>query len=101
MHFENTWSVLLLNIGSPLLAIGYIAAFSYIFIQFSNNGIFKWFENIGRTSLTNYIMKTVIFVCGYHIGLFKGLSAVSLIFVVLIIFSIQINILFYKHRDFI
>ncbi|KAA0780976.1 DUF418 domain-containing protein [Bacillus sp. TE8-1] len=89
MNFENTWSEWLLNIGSPLLAIGYINAFSYIFIQFSNKDIFKWLGNIGRTSLTNYIMQTVIFVCGYHIGLFKGLSAMILIFVVIIIFSIQ------------
>ncbi|MGF9922090.1 DUF418 domain-containing protein [Bacillus toyonensis] len=44
---------------------------------------------IGSTSLINYIMQTVIFVCSYHISLFKGLSAINLIFVIITIFSIQ------------
>ncbi|GAB6419771.1 DUF418 domain-containing protein [Bacillus luti] len=89
MIFENKWSLFVLNIGSLLLAIGYIAAFSLIFIHFSKMKVFKWFENVGKTSLTNYIMQTVIFVCGYYIGLFKNLDSISLIFVALIIYSIQ------------
>ncbi|WP_242270514.1 DUF418 domain-containing protein [Bacillus cereus group sp. BfR-BA-01425] len=89
MHFENKLSLFVLNIGSLLLAIGYIAAFSLIFMYFSKMKIFKWFENVGKTSLTNYIMQTVIFVCGYHIGLFKNLDSISLIFVAFIIYSIQ------------
>ncbi|MGH1035988.1 hypothetical protein TUN_33010 [Bacillus sp. M21] len=89
MNFSNPWSLFLLNISSLLLAIGYIAAFSLIYIHFSNMKVFKWFENVGKTSLTNYIMQTVIFICGYHIGLFKNLESTSLIFVVLAIFSIQ------------
>ncbi|EJQ00418.1 DUF418 domain-containing protein [Bacillus paranthracis] len=89
MHFENKLSLFVLNIGSLLLAIGYIAAFSLIFMYFSKMQIFKWFENVGKTSLTNYIMQTVIFVCGYHIGLFKNLDSISLIFVSLIIYAIQ------------
>ncbi|PHE86674.1 hypothetical protein COF81_28095, partial [Bacillus pseudomycoides] len=89
MNYDNSWSVLLLNISSLLLAIGYITAFSLIYFHFSDMKVFKWFENIGKTSLTNYIMQTVIFVCGYRIGLFKILDSISLIFVALAIFSIQ------------
>ncbi|MGM2834919.1 DUF418 domain-containing protein, partial [Bacillus cereus group sp. Bce025] len=44
------------------------------------------------------IMQTVIFVFGYHIGLFKNLDSINLIFVAFIIYSIQcfISSLFLK-----
>lgn len=89
IDFGNFWLTMLLNIGSLLLAIGYIAAFSLVFTQFSDFKIFKWFENVGKMSLTNYIMQTVIFVCGYHTGLFKGLDTISNVLLVMFIFSAQ------------
>lgn len=89
INFGDTWASMLLNLGSLLLSIGYIAAFSLLFTNFSGLKVFEWFENAGKMSLTNYIMQTVIFVCGYHTGLFKNLETISNVLLVVVIFSAQ------------
>lgn len=89
VHLGNTWATMLVNFGSILLAFGYIAAFSLLFTHFSNLKVFKWFENVGKMSLTNYIMQTVIFICGYHIGLFENFDSISNVLLVMLIFSVQ------------
>ncbi|ATP39016.1 hypothetical protein CSE16_02690 [Solibacillus sp. R5-41] len=92
IYEENAWSAILLNVGAQLLSLGYIAAFSILFVSFSNSIVFRGFESVGKLSLTNYIMQTVICTTifyGYGLGLFGELGMLNSIILGLVIFALQ------------
>ncbi len=71
-------------IGGSVLAIGYIGLFSYLYGKSRNAQFFQGFINLGKLSLTNYILQTVICTTvfyGYGLGLFGKMGIVlSLLF---------------------
>lgn len=92
IYEENAWSAILLNVGAQLLSLGYIAAFSILFVSFSNSIVFRGFESVGKLSLTNYIMQTVICTTifyGYGLGLFGEFGMLNSIILGLVIFALQ------------
>ncbi|MEG0385829.1 MAG: DUF418 domain-containing protein, partial [Solibacillus sp.] len=92
IYEENAWSAILLNVGAQLLSLGYIAAFSILFVSFSNSIVFRGFESVGKLSLTNYIMQTVICTTifyGYGLGQFGELGMLNSIILGLVIFALQ------------
>ncbi|MDI2587327.1 DUF418 domain-containing protein [Psychrobacillus sp. NEAU-3TGS] len=89
---ENAWSAMLLNVGAQLLSVGYISLFALLFVAFSNSKVFLAFESVGKLSLTNYIMQSVICTSvfyGYGLGLFGKLGMLNSIILGLGIFVIQ------------
>ncbi len=89
---ENDWTYVCLSIGGPLLALGYISAFAYAYTRFSDSIMMNAFENVGKLSLTNYLIQTVICTSifyGYGLGQFGKLGILNSIVLGLVIFSVQ------------
>lgn len=89
---ENDWTYLLLSMGGPLLALGYICAFAYVYTNFSESRMMRAFENVGKLSLTNYLLQTVICTSifyGYGLGQFGNLGVLNSILLGLFIFFVQ------------
>lgn len=89
---ENDWSAILLNVGAQLLSLGYIALFALLFVSYSNSKMFHGFESVGKLSLTNYIMQSVICTTifyGYGLGLFGDIGMLNSIILGLLIFLLQ------------
>lgn len=60
-------------LGGTLLALGYIYAFALLYVGSSRARLIGRFEAVGRLSLTNYLMQSVICTMiyyGYGLGLF-------------------------------
>jgi len=92
LTLENDWTYVLLSIGGPLLALGYIYAFAYVYTCFSESMMMRAFENVGKLSLTNYLLQTVICTSifyGYGLGQFGKLGVLNSIVLGLAIFSVQ------------
>lgn len=90
---DHTWSALLITAGGQILALGYIYLFA-LFYAFSSKRsvIVHAFEAVGRMSLTNYLMQTVICILifyGYGVGLFGKLGVIPGILLALVIYSAQ------------
>ncbi|WP_369802668.1 DUF418 domain-containing protein [Psychrobacillus sp. OK032] len=89
---ENAWSGMLLNVGAQLLSVGYISLFALLFIAFAHSKVFLAFQSVGKLSLTNYIMQSVICTTifyGYGLGLFGDLGMLNSIILGLVIFALQ------------
>lgn len=89
---ENDWSAISLNVGAQLLSLGYISLFALLFVSYSNSKVFRGFESVGKLSLTNYIMQSVICTTifyGYGLGLFGDLGIINSIILGLVIFALQ------------
>ena len=89
---ENAWSGILLNVGAQLLSVGYISLFALLFIAFAHSKVFLAFESVGKLSLTNYIMQSVICTTifyGYGLGLFGNFGMINSIILGLVIFALQ------------
>lgn len=80
-------------IGGSLLAIGYICLFAFAYTQFADSPILSAFENVGKLSLTNYMMQSVIctfIFYGYGLGAFARLGVVGGILLAVIVFAVQV-----------
>ncbi|MFJ8263162.1 DUF418 domain-containing protein [Rummeliibacillus sp. NPDC094406] len=89
---NSNWSGIGLIIGGPILALGYIAAFSHLYTKHSSHFLFRGFESIGKLSLTNYIMQTIICTTlfyGYGFGWFENFGTFNSIILGIIIIAIQ------------
>ncbi|MGJ9382110.1 DUF418 domain-containing protein [Salipaludibacillus sp. CF4.18] len=78
--------------GGPVLGIGYIAAFSLLFMKFSTSIVFDSFRYVGRMALTNYISQSIVMTTlfyGYGFGLLGELGTTLGIVLVVAIFILQ------------
>lgn len=93
---------LLHGLGAYMLAIGYIAAFTVIFISMKQSKLSKAFVNLGRLSLTNYLMQSIIcttFFYGYGFGFFGKLGVALGLVVAITIYSLQLLVAnWYRQR---
>ncbi|MYL64514.1 DUF418 domain-containing protein [Bacillus hwajinpoensis] len=89
-------------IGGSVLAIGYIGLFSYLYGKSRNAQFFQGFINLGKLSLTNYILQTVICTTvfyGYGLGLFGKMGIVlSLLFGISLFILQVVGSTFYLKR---
>ncbi|MCA0989684.1 DUF418 domain-containing protein [Pseudalkalibacillus hwajinpoensis] len=79
-------------IGGSVLAIGYIGMFSYFYSKL-NGHLFQGFENLGKLSLTNYMLQTVVCTSvfyGYGFGLFRKMGVILSILFGIGLFTLQV-----------
>ncbi|QOV12412.1 DUF418 domain-containing protein [Viridibacillus arvi] len=89
---KSDWASIGVMSGGPILALGYMAAFAYLFSSHSQALPFRAFESVGKLSLTNYIMQSVICTTifyGYGLGLFGNFGTFNSILLGVVIFAIQ------------
>lgn len=90
---EAGWSFGMSGIGGTVLPIGYICLFAFAYSKLHTRRLLSGFENVGKLSLTNYIMQTVIctfIFYGYGFGLFAKLGVTASLFLGIFIFSVQV-----------
>lgn len=81
------------TVGGAILALGYIYAFALLYTGIRHLGILKNFEAVGRLSLTNYLMQTVICTTifyGYGFGLFGRAGVFAGTIIALAVYGIQL-----------
>lgn len=79
-------------IGGIMLSFGYIGLIALIYSLRPALQLFKYFENIGKLSLTNYMMQTIICTTifyGYGFGLFAKAGVFQAILLGILIFIMQ------------
>nr|WP_042201852.1 DUF418 domain-containing protein [Paenibacillus camerounensis] len=79
--------------GGSLLALGYIYAFALLYTRPAKTGLLYKFEAVGRLSLTNYLMQSVICTTifyGYGLGLFGRAGILGGIGIVLVVYAAQL-----------
>ncbi|MCM3671984.1 DUF418 domain-containing protein [Mesobacillus maritimus] len=89
---ESQWGEVAYTLGSSILAIGYIFGFALLYTA-ANVRYRLWFEKMGRLSLTNYLMQSVVCTAvfyGYGFGWFGKLGVLSGIGIGLVLYSLQI-----------
>jgi uncharacterized protein len=89
---EINWLPDISLIGGSVLAIGYIGLFSYFYSR-SNGQLFQGFENLGKLSLTNYMLQTVVCTSifyGYGFGLFGQMGVIFSILFGIGLFTLQV-----------
>ncbi|RKQ18137.1 DUF418 domain-containing protein [Ureibacillus endophyticus] len=89
---KNDWAGVLSMGGSMLLSIGYISLFALLYETNFFVRIRSVFENVGKLSLSNYILQTVIctFVFyGYGFGLFGQLGVAMGVLLGIVIYILQ------------
>lgn len=89
-HVLNGVGILL---GGPLLALGYIHLFALLYAAASKSSlIIRSFEAVGRMSLTNYLLQSVIctfIFYGYGLGQFGQLGVLSGTLLAVAIYAVQ------------
>ncbi|QZN77698.1 DUF418 domain-containing protein [Paenibacillus sp. DR312] len=81
------------TLGGTLLALGYIYVFALLYTVNSRASLFVKFEAVGRLSLTNYLMQSVICTTvyyGYGLGLFGRAGVFFGAIIALSVYGIQL-----------
>jgi uncharacterized protein len=79
--------------GGPLLAIGYIFAFALLYSNEVNPAFLTLFENVGRLSMSNYLLQSIICTTifyGYGFGLFGEIGIINGILLSIVIYGLQV-----------
>ncbi len=89
-------------IGGIVLAFGYMGLISFLYSKASTFRLFSYFEQVGKLSLTNYIVQTIICTTifyGYGFGLFGKIGVFQAMLLGTLIFIMQIafSCLYTKH----
>lgn len=89
-------------IGGIVLAFGYISLVALLYSWQPALRLFRYFENVGKLSLTNYVMQTVICTMifyGYGFGLFAKIGVFKAILLGVLIFIMQMaaSALYLRH----
>ncbi|KOS67797.1 hypothetical protein AEA09_03980 [Lysinibacillus contaminans] len=91
--FYTPYSLFIYSLGTYVLAIGYIALFAWLFSRYQTQMNY-YFAPIGKLSLTNYLMQSIICTTifyGYGFGLFGKLGIFVGILLSVIIYAIQLK----------
>lgn len=93
-YFLNdlSWTLGAYNVGAIFLSIGYIFGFA-IFYTKETGKILSALEQVGRLSMTNYLLQSIICTSifyGYGLGLFGKLGVTLGILLTIVIFLLQI-----------
>ncbi|MCQ4087115.1 DUF418 domain-containing protein [Saccharibacillus sp. JS10] len=81
------------TVGGSLLALGYIYAFALIYPRLRSFSLMTRFEAVGKLSLTNYLMQSVICTTifyGYGLGLFGRTGVFIGTVIVLTVYAVQL-----------
>ena len=101
---DHPWNGTLLTGGGQILALGYIYGFGCLYARSSGKSImFPAFEAVGRLSLSNYLMQSVICVLlfyGFGLGWFGELGVLPGILLSLLIYACQAAISLFWMRRF-
>ncbi|SDY28903.1 uncharacterized protein SAMN05421736_101871 [Evansella caseinilytica] len=86
------WTGVFVLSGGFLLALGYIFSFSYMYSTAKNSAPFTLFSHVGKLSLTNYLMQTVVCTTlfyGYGFGLFGQLGIIYGVLLCIVLYFCQ------------
>jgi uncharacterized protein len=89
---DEAWSGTADVLGNSLLAFGYLFALAYVFSQAAWSTWLHRFASVGKLSMTNYLMQTVICTTifyGYGLGLFGNIGVLAGILLAVAIFAVQ------------
>lgn len=84
---------ILFQIGAIVLTFGYIALFTLLFISVKESGWMKAYSHLGKMSLTNYLLQSIICTTifyGYGLGLFGKLGVALGLVIAFGIFVLQL-----------
>ncbi|WP_152425920.1 DUF418 domain-containing protein [Paenibacillus shenyangensis] len=86
------WETFSLLFGGPILSIGYIFAFAWLYLKWQSAKWMNGFIAIGKLSLTNYLLQSIICMTiyyGYGLGLFGQLGIAWGALVAVLIYALQ------------
>ncbi|MBD8034375.1 MULTISPECIES: DUF418 domain-containing protein [Solibacillus] len=89
-HFAGK---LLYGAGTYMLALGYMALFTLLYLANHESKLSKAFASVGRLSLTNYLMQSLIFTTifyGYGLGFFGELGVAIGLVLAVAFYAIQL-----------
>lgn len=98
-----SWVGIIGALGANILSLGYICLFTYLYSFTNKSFIIKAFESVGKLSLTNYLMQTIICTTifyGYGFGFFGKMGVLSGILLSFVIYSCQLIISYYYLKSF-
>lgn len=100
--WEHPLGTFIYSVGTYALALGYIALFSLLFIKLKNHPLMHSFASVGRLSLSNYLLQSIICTTifyGYGFGYFGKLGVALGFVLALAIYSLQlVGSHFYRQR---
>ncbi|NMO94455.1 DUF418 domain-containing protein [Paenibacillus lemnae] len=89
----HDWSSMLFSAGGQVLALGYLYALAVMYAYSSKRSLLiRSFEAVGRMSLTQYLLQTVICIFifyGFGLGLFGKLGVLPGVLLTLVIYALQ------------
>ncbi|WP_458121395.1 DUF418 domain-containing protein [Paenibacillus sp. Z6-24] len=86
------WETFSLLFGGPVLAIGYIFTFAWLYLKWQSASWMNGFIAIGKLSLSNYLLQSILCTTiyyGYGLGLFGQLGIAVGTLVALLIYALQ------------
>ncbi|MEQ6357239.1 DUF418 domain-containing protein [Lysinibacillus sp. M3] len=89
---ESNFSGMLMTGGSELLAVGYVCLAALLYKTRTVQLLAPAFESVGKLSLTNYLMQTIICTTvfyGYGLGLYGKLGVFGGILFGIVVYSLQ------------
>ncbi|MDQ0063128.1 DUF418 domain-containing protein [Paenibacillus harenae] len=103
-QISSSWSFAFIATGGLVLALGYIFTMAAVLGSISkSNVVVSAFQAIGRMSMTNYIMQTVICTTvfyGYGLGWFGDIGVLNGLLLALLIYSVQAVVTSFMLRSF-
>src|SRR5699024_9684676 len=93
----------LFHIGGMVLSLGYICLSGVLYANIRHSVLLRSFESVGKLSLTNYIVQSIICTTifyGYGLGLFSKLGMINAFLLGIVIFCIQTLMSHYYVKTF-
>lgn len=95
LYWNHFAGKLIYGTGTYLLAIGYIALFTLIYLAKHETKLAQAFVSMGRLTLTNYLMQSIIFTTifyGYGFDLFGKLGVLVGLLLAFVVYTLQLYI---------
>lgn len=93
LYWDHFAGKLLYGAGTYMLALGYMALFTLLYLANHESKLSKAFASVGRLSLTNYLMHSLIFTTifyGYGLGFFGELGVAIGLVLAVAFYAIQL-----------